>query len=151
MARTAILIVVTLLSFLITACSSAPDTLHGAWLGEGKFTAARGSMDVRAQLEILPDGTYRFLVIEPGILALAGVENGKWQQDGNRVDLTPDVEEPGDESRSVLFQSAPRNFRPKTLEIKGNLRSLELADGPLQVTFKYNHKATGQLREAGEL
>ncbi len=135
---------------LLTSCSNAPDSLHGAWLGEGKFNAARGSMDVRAQVEFLPDGSYRFLVLEPGILALAGVENGKWTQNGDIVDLIPNVEEPG-EQRSVLFGSAPRNFQPKLLLVESGLRSLKLDDGPMQITFKHNPEATAKLREAGEL
>lgn len=146
-----LLLPIIMLAFILSACSSGTTELPGAWLGEGKFNAAQGSMDVKAQLEILPDGTYRFLVIEPGILALAGVERGKWSQSGDLLNLTPDPEEQGDDNRSILFRSAPRNFQPKTLRVVGQIKSLELADGPMQVTFTHNPKATASLREAGEL
>jgi hypothetical protein len=138
---------------LVAGCSNPdahPTTVHGAWIGTGEFRAGQGKLDVRAQLEVLPNGRYRFLVLEPGLLAAVGAEIGDWTRNGNTLDLAPD-EETHDPNRRGLLGSAPRNFRPKSLSVVGEVKSLELNDGPMTITFKPNPKATAKLREAGEL
>lgn len=137
----------------ITSSSSAPAQLEGAWLGTGQFTAAAGKMDMKAQLEILPSGEYRYLIIEPAVMMMAGMEEGNWTRNGDDVNLTP-VEKAADDptkKKSVLFGAAPRNFQPKTLTIEGNFKSLKLDDGPAQLTFHQNEEATARLRERGEM
>lgn len=144
---------VVLVSCDSTSSGSAPGQLEGAWLGTGQFNADAGKMDMKAQLEILPGGEYRFLIIEPPILMMAGMEEGNWTRTGDDVNLTP-VEKPADDptkKKSILFGAAPRNFQPKTLKIEGNIKSLRLDDGPAQLVFHWNNEASERLRERGEL
>lgn len=143
----------------ITGCdrssaSAPPTTIEGAWLGDGEFRASRGTMAVKAQLELLSDGSYRYLILEPAILMLTGVETGTWTRDAQTLTLTPGVFE-RDESGSVfqhLRDSSPDASRPpRDLTIATNLADLRFRDSQLDLTFRYNHDATAELRASGEV
>ncbi|MCC5877943.1 MAG: hypothetical protein JJU11_17130 [Candidatus Sumerlaeia bacterium] len=153
------IIVFLALSLLGQGCSQGnegPGTLHGAWLGEGVFSSPYGQMDVKAQLELLGDNSYRFLVLEPPVLMMAGVEKGDWIFDGDSLELNPQEEpgeEVGDQSASPLqvLRSAPKNFRPKTLSVSPSLKELRLLDDQMDLTFQRNAVATKTLKEKGEI
>ena len=145
-------------SLLIVCCgkSGAPPALEGAWLGEGTFSAGAGELAVKAQLEILSDGSYRFLILEPGIMAMMGLESGKWIREGRSLTLQPKNEKSGGTEKdasviSKLRQSSPENLRVKKLVIAEGLSSLQLIDGPLNIEFKPNLEARRKLKEAGEI
>jgi hypothetical protein len=162
------LLVSTVLAVTLAGCenfSSTPKTLEGAWMGEGAFHSRMGQMDVKAQLELLSDGTYRYLILEPGILTMTGPENGDWQREDQTLTLTPVVERPdppaesedgGEESGKSALQGLQKGFaaseRPqKTLTIADNLSKLEMRDGKIRLTFKPNPEATAKLISAGEV
>ncbi len=130
--------------------------LEGAWKGEGTFSASAGSMDAKAQLEILSDGTYRFLILEPKLLMLAGKEKGKWSREGVLLTLSPvnGKAEEDDARKSVLEtlrESSPENLRVKQLTLADDLSSMNLSDGPMSLEFTPNAEATRKLEEAGEV
>jgi len=138
-----------------------PTTLEGAWLGEGQFNTRAGSMDVKAQLELLSDGTYRYLILEPGVLAMMGDERGRWSRQGQTLTLTPGsaaappqtpTATPNDSVVERLRQSGAASPRPaKQLEIAGDLSDLRFDDGKLEITFTPNPAATAKLQAAGEV
>jgi hypothetical protein len=135
---------------------NGPPRLEGAWLGEGIYSTTAGSKDVKAQLEILSDGTYRFLILEPSVLMLTGMEKGNWTRDGSLLTLSPvngKSEEKGD-GKSVfetLRKSSPENLRVKNLTLADDLSFLNLSDGPMELEFYPNAEATRKLEEAGEV
>lgn len=140
--------------------ATGPATLHGAWLGEGTFSARGRSVAVKAQLEILPDGRYRFLILEPAMLMLAGVEEGTWSRDEVTLALTPGTEaEPAEPDAEDAEPSVARMLRPsnaqsvraKSLAIGDDLSELLLDDHPLTLRFTPNAPATQKLRDAGQL
>ncbi len=133
-------------ALFLSGCSER--TLLQAWLGEGEFTIRGRSLDVKAQLEILEDGTYRYLILEPGIIAMMGMETGTWQENGSDLDLSPNQ---GSTEAGGILGSTPRDFNPKTLSIEGNYSRLILDDGAMQITFKPNPEATKKLRANGEV
>jgi hypothetical protein len=150
------------LLLLLTGCdgglgSSLPTTLEGAWLGEGQYSTRAGSMDVKAQLELLSDGTYRFLILEPGVLAMMGGEQGQWSRQGQTLTLTPAPPKtpsatPDDSVFEQLRQSSAASPRPpKQLTVAGNLADLRLDEGKLAITFTPNPDATAKLRASGEV
>lgn len=146
---------VVALCLLLCGCGGGekePPSLHGAWLGEGDFSSSHGKMAVKAQLEILADESYRFLILEPAILMAAGMEQGTWTLTDSSLDLHP-AEETAEEEKEgfSLFGSAPRNFQPKTLTVAPGMKELSLRDGPMQLTFHRNRKATDVLRRNGEI
>jgi hypothetical protein len=113
-------------------------------------------MDVKAQLEILSDGTYRFLILEPKVLMLAGMEKGKGSREGALLTLSPfnGKAEEDDARKSVLEmlrKSSPENLRVKQLTLADDLRSMSLSDGPLELELTPNAEATRKLEEAGEV
>lgn len=124
-------------------------SLDGAWLGEGTFHASAGEQGVKAQLELLSDGTYRFLIIEPRVLMLAGMEKGKWTVKGQQLDLAPEPAQTS-EGGGILSQ-APRDFRPKTLTIESDMSALLLDDSKMDLRFTPNEEATKKLREKGDV
>lgn len=124
---------------------------QGAWLGEGEFQASAGSTDVKAQLEILKDGTYRFLILEPRVLMLAGIEKGHWTESNGELRLAPDEALSSEGQLSVLAPQTPRNFRPKALAISPGYTSLRIEDGQWSATFLPNEEPTAKMREAGEI
>lgn len=135
----------------IPACSKPGRTpaLEGAWLGEGEFSASAGSVTVKAQLEILKDGTYRYLILEPRILALTGAESGTWSRDGQSLVLQPvnekaEATETGTSVFGKLRESSPQDLRVKKMSIAGDLGSLTLSDGPMDIVFQPNPAATGE-------
>lgn len=140
------------------ACSkrSGPPQLEGAWLGQGEFSASAGSKTMKAQLEILSDGSYRFLILEPRVLMMAGVEKGDWVREGNRLTLTPVKEkEKEDKSNKSVFETlrktSPVELRVKQLTIADDLSALVLSDGPMELEFAPNEEATRKLIESGEV
>lgn len=146
-----LIILFFLLPIFLAGCSdSRPSQLQAAWLGEGQYSSSAGNADVKAQLEILDNGTYRFLILEPRVLMLAGMEEGTWAEAGGKVDLTP-VEKPAGEKRSGLFSTTPRNFRPKTLTVEGDYSKLVISDDEFEMDFLLNEKATDKLVENGEI
>lgn len=145
---------------VLTACGSREEkasSVHGAWLGEGVFTSPHGTMAMRAQLELLSDGSYRMLVLDPPVLMIFGMEKGSWSHQDGSLHLNPIEEEVPEnldtESTSPirLLQSAPRNFQPKTLTTNRGLSRLSLDDGPMKLEFQRNREATRVLREKGEI
>ncbi len=139
-----------------------PATLEGAWIGDGTFRASVGEAEVQAQLELLSDGSYRFLVLKPAILALTGLERGTWSRNGPTLTLTPAPPPPpaADDSapkpEGSVFQqlrkgSAAASKPPKTLTIADDLRDLRFDDGKLALTFTPNPDATAKLRADGEV
>ena len=152
----ALSLAVSLLCLASCGKSSGPPRLEGAWLGEGEFSVSAGSKGVKAQLEILSDGTYRFLILEPRILMMAGVEKGNWSRDGELLTLTPvNEKKEGDDSKKsvleTLRKSSPEKLRVKKLIIADDLSSLTLSDGPLALQFTPNEEATQRLEEAGDV
>lgn len=152
--------------------SAVPATLEGAWLGKGLFHADAGDAEVTAQLELLSDGTYRYLILKPAILALTGLEEGTWHREGQSLTLIPGsaaVEEPGDSAEeeietnadgkpklSSVFQKLRQTNSqepqpPRTLTIAEDLSHLTFDDGKLELTYTYNVKATANLRERGDV
>lgn len=154
-------IVFILLGFSSCGKRGGPPRLEGAWLGEGTFSVSAGSKDVKAQLEILPDGSYRFLFLEPGILMMSGMEQGVWTREGEVLTLTPGdgksdeetAEEEGvkDGVFETLRKSPPKNLRVKQLKIGDDLGSMTMSDGPLELEFTPNPEATRKLEQAGDL
>ena len=150
------LIMLFAFAFLLAACDNTavtPDTLEGAWLGQGTFRTAAGDAQVKAQLELLADGSYRLLILEPAILALTGPETGTWASDEHNLTLTPLATTPQNHTPSPddpPFQQLRTGSQPtvKSLTIADNLAHLQLRDGPLRLTFKPNPAATAALREA---
>ena len=139
----------------LTSCSE-PSQLEGAWLGEGTFSVSAGSKKVKAQLEILSDGTYRFLILEPRILMITGMEKGTWSREGALLTLSPVNEKmKRDDSKKSVFsnlrKSSPAKLRVKQLTLVDGLSSMTLSDGPLELKFTPNVKATRKLEEAGEV
>ncbi len=145
--------------FLLVSCDrqSARDTVIGAWLGEGTFSTRAGAADIQAQLEILSDGSYRFLIIKPTVLAMTGMETGSWTLDADQLILQPTAEQAdpeADEKGSVLQQirrASPAKLRIKSLQVTADFSVLELSDGPMQVTFLPNDEVTKKLIESGEV
>lgn len=154
--------------FSVISCDKpgGPPTLERAWLGEGTFSVSAGSKPMKAQLEILTDGTYRFMILEPRILMLTGIESGTWTRDGQLLTLQPVNEkaktptkggastDSSKDSSSVLKtlrQSSPKNLRVKKLNIAADLSSLSLSDGPLDIEFKPNPEVTQKLKQSGEI
>ncbi|MEX0653712.1 MAG: hypothetical protein WD534_06485 [Phycisphaeraceae bacterium] len=146
-----------LLAGLLIGCDRSPappTTLEGAWLGEGEFRVSRGSQEVTAQLELLSDGSYRFLVLEPSIMALTGTERGVWSREGQTLTLTPGIPErdPGGSVFQQLRDDSPDADRPpKTLVIAVDLADLQFDDGPMHLTFRPNPEATASLQAAGDV
>lgn len=136
-----------------TATSStatvSPD--HGAWLGVGTFRATEGTQQIKAQLELLANGTYRFMVIEPRVLMLlVGLEKGKWQRTGKQLNLNPFPDQTSkDTGKPGILNKAPKNFRPKSLSIQGD--TFLLKDEQMDLQFEPNPKATEKLRKSGEI
>lgn len=136
----------------IPACSKPgrPPALEGAWLGEGEFSASAGSVTVKTQLEILKDGTYRYLILEPRILALTGAESGTWSRDGQSLLLQPvnekaEATETGTSASGKLRESSPLDLtESQKISIAGDLGSLNLSDGPMDIVFQTNPAATGE-------
>lgn len=151
---------VLLVAMLIGGCGdepgskAAPENLVGHWAGEGKFSARAGSMDVKAQLELNADQTYRMLILEPGILALTGPETGEWSRSGSAVTLTPTRPpksdhadttvgpiQPGDSVLGKLRESSdPEDMPVKQLTLADDRTTLKLNDGKLSITFGYTQK-----------
>lgn len=123
--------------------------IEGAWLGEGTFHADAGTQDMKAQLEILSDGTYRFMVIEPRVLMLMGAEEGDWTRADRQLDLTPTNNDSG--GGGGLLARAPRNFQPKSLTIGEDNDALVLLDDKMEMRFEPNAEATKKLRQGGEV
>lgn len=132
---------------------SAPTvaSAHGAWLGEGAFTAPEGTQEIKAQLELLQDGTYRFMVIEPrALMMVVGLEKGKWKLEGESLDLAPFPDQTSEGTGKLgALNSAPKNFRPKTLSVDGD--AFVLKDAQMNLRFSPNLKATEKLREVGDI
>ncbi len=154
--RAFLIIMICMTCVLPLGCSqgSSPTgkaSPQGAWLGEGEFQASAGSTTVKAQLEILNDGTYRFLILEPRVLMLAGMEKGHWTESNGALRLAPDEALSSERQLSVLAPQAPRNFRPKTLTISPGYTSLRIEDGQWKATFLPNEEPTTKLREKGEI
>ncbi len=137
--------------------AALPTTLEGAWRGAGQFTARGGSLDVTAQLELLSDGSYRLLILEPGVLAMAGAEGGTWSRQGPTLTLTPDPPQgptatPDDSVFEQLRQSSAASPRPpKRLTIASDLADLRMDDGKLALTFTPDPDATAKLQAAGDV
>ena len=143
-----------------SAAAAAPTSVHGAWLGEGTFNAEAGTTEVTAQLELLSDGTYRFMILQPRVLALAGAEKGQWTTQGSTLHLKPDEEKPATPNpqtgekpsvMDVLRSSSPRELREKDLSVANDFSSLTLDDGKMQLRFRPNPTATAKLKAAGEI
>lgn len=128
--------------------ASAAPQLEAAWLGTGQFAASMGDAAVKAQLEILTGGDYRFLILEPKALMLAGIEEGTWTREEQTLHLQPLTDE---KEKSGILRGAPRDFRPKTLAIAEDLSELVLQDDKMNMTFKLNEKASAKLRAEGEI
>ncbi|MEX0887197.1 MAG: hypothetical protein WD009_12250 [Phycisphaeraceae bacterium] len=151
----------------VTACdgawSSAPTTLEGAWLGEGTFHTRAGDADVTIQLELLSDGSYRYLILEPALLAMTGMETGTWARDADRLILTPTPApaiDPADADADAeaggvfeaLRRGSPQADRPdRTLTIADDLADLRFSSGRFNITFTPNREATAALRDAGDV
>lgn len=138
---------------LLTGCSDPGRIVgpqgEGAWLGEGTFQAGPGSLEVKGQLELLSDGTYRFLVLEPPLLMALGVESGTWTRTDHQLDLTPTKDQTG--SGIAAIAEVPKTFRPKSLTIEKGNAAMNLHDGPMNLRFVPNAEATKKLREQGEV
>ena len=147
-------LLILLATCLAVLSCGKPPTLEGAWLGEGTYSVSIGSKPVKAQLEILKDGSYRYLILEPGILALTGVEKGSWKREGTTLVLKPGEPAPPEEDSSVLGalrRGSPKELRIKKLQISEDLKSLQQLDGALELEFRKNQKATAKLQKAGEI
>ena len=142
-----------------SGCERGPKNLEGAWLGEGKFFDLPRVV-CRVQLELLGDGTYRFLVLQPGVLALAGPETGNWRQDGDRLHLEPFPPEAPDQSAPMVVNTEEKNplkimgsarkpGKPRELKIEKNLSALTLSDSMMDVSFKPNPEVSKKLAEEG--
>lgn len=146
---------IILFAFTITlAGCGSPDGnqrtgVDGAWLGKGTFASSHGSIEVKAQLELLSDGRYRFLILKPRILSLAGVELGTWQQTGQQIKLRPTANQTG--SGAGVLANMPKTFRTKILTTTPEYSSLDLDDGPMSIHFEPNPKATEKLRASGDI
>lgn len=143
-----IILAVTLTSGCGGPGSRGQPSEEGAWLGEGTFHAAVGTEKVTAQLEILSDGTYRFLMLEPRVLMMMGVETGEWSRTDELLNLTPSGDQTGG---GGLFSQVPKDFRPKTLIIEPDNAAFLLKDEEMDMRFLPNPEATMQLRERGEV
>lgn len=131
-----------------TVTQSAASPNHGAWLGEGTFRAQQGTQQVKAQLELLAGGTYRFMVIEPRVLMMVvGLEKGNWQRTDELLNLNPFPDQSN--SNGGVFNKAPKNFRPKSLTIDGD--TFLLQDDQMNLRFTPNPKATEKLAKRGEI
>ena len=107
-------------------------------------------------MEILSDGTYRYLILEPRVLMLAGMEKGNWNREGELLTLSPAKEKAEDDGakKSVfetLRKSSPENLREKQLSLADDLSTMSLSDGPMQLEFTPNAEATRKLEEAGDV
>lgn len=139
-----------LLPLFLGGCgASNPESEEGAWLGEGKFSAHGRALDVKAQMELLSDGTYRFFVMEPPILMMGGMETGEWVREGQRLDLVP-TEDQVSEGGGVLG-SVPKTFRSKTMTIEEDNAAIVFKDGPMSMRFTPNPGVTKKLRESSEV
>ncbi len=153
---------------LLTACDdgasprgsavAAPTSVEAAWIGEGTFRAQHGTAEVKAQLEVLSDGSYRMLFLEPKMLMLGGAEKGTWQKTGNKLVLTPTEEKPTPpaegEKPSVmdaLRGGSPRELRVKELTVESDFSALSLSDGKMNIRFTPNAEATAKLKASGQL
>lgn len=146
------------LSGVLLGCSlesnPLPTTLEGAWLGEGEFTASRGSMDMKAQLELLSDGSYRFVILEPGIMMLTGAETGVWSRESDELVLRPGTFErdaDGSVFQNLRDSDTEKAKAPKHLAVAHDLSELQFKDGPVTLTFRPNAEATAALRTAGDV
>ncbi|MEX2673307.1 MAG: hypothetical protein WD294_14480 [Phycisphaeraceae bacterium] len=141
--RTVLLITLALSLNACGEATSPPPTLEGAWLGAGDFRASRGSADVEAQLELHPDGSYEFLILQPSIMTLAGTEKGQWSREGDHLTLTPGAVGPTtpeqvDKEAPLSVLRTGQTAKPKTLTITE--RQLEFRDGPMSITFSANRR-----------
>ncbi|MEX0794569.1 MAG: hypothetical protein WD045_15645 [Pirellulaceae bacterium] len=182
MMRVSILLLGALLGIVLCGCGvgtapTAPATLEGAWLGKGLFHAGAGDAEVTAQLELLSDGSYRYLILKPSILALTGMEEGAWQREGQTLTLAPgakpnesaDADAAGEAETeeielgpdgkpklsSVFGALRKTNVQnatpPRTLTVADDLSHLTFDDGKLELTFTYNMKATASLKKRGDV
>lgn len=159
------------------ATAKAPESLEGAWLGKGLFHAGAGDAEVTAQLELLSDGSYRYLILKPSILALTGLEEGAWQREGQTLTLSPGVEPKGADNSEAsgeaeteeielgpdgkpklssvfgaLRNTNGQNARPpRTLTVAEDRSQLTFDDGKLEITYTYNVKAAASLRKRGDV
>lgn len=142
------------------AATPSPTSVRGAWLGKGTFNASAGSTPVVAQLEVLKDGTYRFLIIEPRILALAGMETGTWTHANGTLELTPDEEKPATPNpetgekpslMDAMRAGSPRELREKTLHVAQGFSSMSIDDEKMKLRFEPNPDATAKLQAAGDI
>lgn len=130
---------VFIVSVFLFGCKSEPAIseagVAGAYTGTGKFVASAGSMDVKVQLETDEDGAYRMLFLEPAPLALFGMEEGTWVQEGETVVLTPVKKEASKDGGvfSQLSAASSQSAVAKSLVVDGS--ELVWSDGKMDVRF----------------
>ncbi len=154
---------VTALVVMLTGCGESsvrPTTLEGAWLGDGAFHTSAGDAEAQAQLELLSDGSYRFLILKPNILALTGAERGTWSRTGQTLILTPAAPPPAAATGGTpnvsgsVFEQLRRGGPakpPRSLVIADDLRDLRFNDGKLDLILTPNLDATAKLRATGDV
>ncbi|HRF59482.1 MAG TPA: hypothetical protein PLH94_06145 [Fimbriimonadaceae bacterium] len=131
-------IVVALLGLLLmTACKGKSSAEHrsveGQYAGQGKFTAAAGSMEINATLDIKPGGQYVLRLKELGGL---GNEVGQWSLAGTELTLTPSADDTAKMGGGKTMRAMAANKQPKVLSVAAGFREVTLADGPMQVTMQ---------------
>jgi len=128
---------------------AGPATLEGEWAGEGEFRTRGRGLAVQAQLELNADGSYRYLILKPGILAMASGEEGTWARAGDTLTLTPAAADAGGDGdadgRTAPLREGETVFDrleatsptrpPKTLAVTADGRTLELRDGKMSLDF----------------
>lgn len=128
------------LLMVLGGCQSSPSIaeagIPGAYTGTGSFSASAGTAKVKAQLELDSDGVYRLLYLEPAPLALFGVEEGTWSEEGSGIVLTPQVKEASadDGVFAKLSAASSKSAEPKSLTIEGS--ELAWSDAKLNLRFK---------------
>lgn len=123
--------------------SDESGVLH--YLGEGEFRVRQGAMAVTAQLELLPGDRYRFLILEPGVLAMIGPEEGQVERTAQGIVLQPvpatlDPEASHSKDGNSALQSLRKvrkgsPGRVKTLTTQDNGASYQLSDGGMRLRF----------------
>lgn len=143
-----------MLSLVLGGCAAAPTTVEGAWLGKGEFHTTYGSKDVVAQLELLSNGTYRFMILKPSLLALTGAEQGTWAAKAQSLVLTRDLVREEAAASSGVFSQLRKGSGatpPKKMTVSTDLLELKFNDGKMDLIFERNSEATEKLRASGEV
>lgn len=126
------------------AMSTNPSAIQ--YFGQGEFRARQGSIAVRARLELLPGDRYRFLILEPAMLAMTGVEEGVVERTAQGVILRPETTPPNPEANTQgggsVFQSLREGSpgRVKTLTTQDNGASYQLADEGMHLRFTHQNR-----------